>query len=119
MGGGRFFRENFPETPKEKIQYAIDRGLSAEEVEAIRHIVSDLQPKGIEAGKQNKHLEGTNEMKQKQESNAAIDFRRQEKFFVAFLKSRGLFLNSTEQADPLWIQMVSFKTRNASICLTP
>lgn len=69
MGGGHFFRERFPETPEEKIQYAKERGFSAEEVEAIRHIVSEEQPKRVEIGKQNKHLEGTNEMRQKEENN--------------------------------------------------
>jgi len=71
MGGGRFGSKTstFPGTPAEKIQYAKDRGLSDSEVAAIEKIVSSDQPKDIEDGKQNKHIQGTKEFEQKKRDN--------------------------------------------------
>lgn len=56
-------------SPEEKIANARARGESIDKIKAIEHIVSSSQPKTIEIGKQNKHIPGTNEFRQKQIEN--------------------------------------------------
>ncbi len=60
----------------EKVAQANAKGFSEDRIKAIKHIVSAKQPKALEINKQNKHIPGTNEFKQKELQNLKNKLKR-------------------------------------------